>query len=65
VQERLFRLRAQPGNDGDTTEAEDQERVVGVAHDSCEFGFEQPIQDSDDRGLFVVGHRGLRSIGLQ
>ena len=58
VRHRFVGLRAQPGHDRNAAEAEDEERVVRVAHHAGKLGLEQPVKHLDDRFLVELGHGG-------
>ena len=56
VRHRFLGLRAQPRHDRNAAEAEDEERVVRVAHHARKLGLEQAVEHIDDRFLVELGH---------
>src|SRR6266480_6754134 len=48
MQQRFFRLLAQPRNDRNAAEAEDEEGIMRIAHDPGQFRFQQSIQHADN-----------------
>src|SRR5947208_10719923 len=59
MQQRFFRLLAQPRNDRNAAEAEDEEGIMRIAHDPGQFRFQQSIQHADNLILIDLGHGGL------
>jgi hypothetical protein len=58
VGERLVGLFAQPRDDRYAAEAEDQERIMGVADDAGQFLLEDLVQDRERLLLGILVHRG-------
>ena len=62
MQERFVRLAPQPGHYRDSVEAEDQKRIMSVAHYACEFLLEDIVQYPDYSTFVGVIHGSFLSM---